>query len=103
MLITKENFIYLNQQFTHEIGPKQLAFLDTEIYLPSDIECVITSIVFRKMTNTNVFLNYYAICPWTWKIGLINCFLNRAFNVCSNWSLFHQRISIFKNIFHQNG
>ena len=36
-------------------------------------------------------------------MGLINCFLNRTFNICSNWSLFHQEIYILSNIFHQNG
>ena len=97
------NNLHPNIKFTHEIGPKQLALLHTEIYLPSDIECVYTTKVFRKITNTNVFLNYYAICLLIWKIGLINCYLNRAFNVCSNWSLFHQEISILKNIYHQNG
>ena len=30
------------------------------------------------------------------KIGLINSSLNRAFNVSSNWSLFHREISICK-------
>ena len=63
------------------------------------MECVFTSKVSIEITNTNVFLNHYAICPWTLKIGLINCFLNRAFNVCSNWSLFHQEISISKTYF----
>ena len=55
-----------------------------------------------KITNTNVSINYYAISPRTWKIGLIKCFINRAFNVCGNWSLFHQEMSILKDIFHQN-
>ena len=96
----KKNYViknlHPNLKLTHEIRPRQLSFLDTEIYLPSDIECKYTSKVFRKITNTNVFPNYQEICPWTWKIGLINCFLNTAFNVCSNWSIFHQEISIFE-------
>ena len=90
--------------FTHEVGPhRQLAFLDTEIYLPSNNECVCTSKVFRKMTNIYVFLNYNAICPCILKICLINSLLNRVYNVCSIWLLFHQEISFLKNIFHTNG
>ena len=89
------NNLHQNLKFTHEIGPMQLAFLDTEMHFPADIECVYTSKVFRKICNTNVLLNYYAICPWILKIGLIICFLDRAFNVCSNWSLFQQKNSIF--------
>ena len=53
---------------------------------------------FAKTTNPMFFLNYYAIYHWNW----FNCLLNRAFNVCGNWSLFHQDISIFINIFHQD-
>lgn len=59
--------------------------------------------VYRKPTNTNVILNFHAICPWVWKIGLINCFLNRAFVVCSNWSLFHTEVSKLKEILYHNG
>ena len=43
-----------------EIGSKQLAILDTEINLPSDLVSVITCNVCRKTTNASVFLNYYA-------------------------------------------
>ena len=66
-----------NKKLTHEIQPRQLAFIDTEIH--------------------------NAICPWILKICLIDCFLKRVFNVCSVWSLLHQEIFILKNIFHQNG
>ena len=52
--------------------------------MSTDFECVCSSKVFRKITNTNVLLNYYAICPWILKIGLFNCFLNREFDACSN-------------------
>ena len=76
MFLNFINNLHPNLKFTHEIEPKQLAFLDTEIHLPSDIECVYASEVFRKINNSSVLLNYYAICPRIWKIGLINCFLN---------------------------
>ena len=46
---------------------------------------------------------YLIIMQFVLGIGLINCFLNRAFDVCSNWSLFHHENSILKNIFHRNG
>ena len=51
------------------------------------------------LTNTNVLLNYYEIRPWNLKIGLINCLLNRAFNVCSNWSLFINKFLFCKTHF----
>ena len=43
---------------------KYLAFTDTGVNLPSDCECVYTSMVVRKTINANVFLSYYVICPW---------------------------------------
>ena len=52
-----------------------LAFLDTEIKLNGD---EFESTVFRKQTNTNVLLNVDAICPVSWKKGLVLGALNRA-------------------------
>ena len=44
--------------------------------------------VWRKPTNTGVLLNFNAICPAAWKIGLITCLLHRAKLVCSNCELY---------------
>ena len=70
------NNLHPNLEFTHEIEPKQLTFLDTEKYLPSDLRCVYASKGVRKVTITDIFVNLYAICPWILKYCLINCFLN---------------------------
>ena len=37
------------------------------------------------------------------KSGLIKCFLNRAFNVCSNRFAFHEEISKLYDILHMSG
>ena len=94
------NNLHLDLKFTQEIGPRQLAFLETKIHLLSDIECVCISNMFREIINTKFLLNYNANCPWIRKICLIYCFLNR---VSSNWSLLHKKNYILKNIFHRNG
>ena len=78
-MLKKFNFIislHPNLAFTHEIGHRPLTFLDTQTHLLSDLECVCIPKVFMKITNTNVFFSYYAICPWILKICFINCFLN---------------------------
>ena len=49
------NSLHPNLQFTTELGPRNLAFLDTQITLHSDNN--LNSTVFRKKTNTNVLLN----------------------------------------------
>ena len=96
------NGLHQNLKFTYELGPDQLAFLDTYIRLPTDSD-VVSSTVYRKPSNTNVILNYSAICPQAWKLGLITCFINRAYTVCSTWKLFDGEIERLKSIFSSNG
>ena len=40
--------------------------------------------VYRKPIHTGLMLNFGAICPETWKRGLILCLLNIAKHICSN-------------------
>ena len=81
------NSLHRNLKFTMEVGQHKLTFLDTEISLPtSDLSHEFLSSVHRKATNTNVILNYCAVCPIDYKIGLIKCLLNRAFVICNTWS-----------------
>ena len=97
------NSLHPNLKFTYEIGPKNIAFLDTEIHLPTDKESNFISKVYRKATNTNVILNFAAICPSQWKNSIMTCFVNRAYTVSSTWSLFHEEISKLSDIFRNNG
>ena len=46
------------------------------------------SSVFRKTSHTGLMLNFSAICPYRWKIGLISCMLYKAYNICCNWYSF---------------
>jgi hypothetical protein len=94
------NSLHPNLQFTYEIGPDSIAFLDTKISIEND---GFSSTIFRKATNTNVLLNFSALCPFQWKLGLISCLLNRAFVVCSSWSIFHSEIENLRSIFTNNG
>ena len=97
------NDMHPNLKFTCEIGPMNLAFLDTKISLSSNNDLSSITSVCRKPTDTNTILNFHAVFPWIWKSGLIKCFLNRAFIVCSNWFTFHEEISKQRDIFHMNG
>ena len=49
---------------------------------------------FEKITNINVFPNYYAICPWIWKIGLINLLKLLLFADETNIFYSHQDINV---------
>ena len=48
-------------------------------------------------------LNFIAICPYRWKIGLINCMLYRAYNICCNWYSFTKEKEVLRDLFRQNG
>ena len=73
-----------------------LAFLDTEIRLCGD---EFESTVFRKQTNTNVLLNVDAICPVSWKKGLVLGALNRASIICSSKVNFLSEVEKLRTIF----
>ena len=48
-------------------------------------------------------LNYKAVCPKSWKSGLIYCLLNRAWKVCSDRRLFDIETKKLFRIFSMNG
>ena len=77
-----------------------MKFLDTVIKLNGiDFD----TFVFRKNTCTDVILNFHSVCPVKWKIGLILCFLNRAWKICSTYKLFDLELKKLQNIFVKNG
>ena len=96
------NHLHPNLKFTHELGPRKLAFLDTEIDLDLN-SSNFGSQVYRKPTNTKVILNWTAYCPKNWKLGLISCLINRAYIVYSTWDLFNNEMGKLKDIFKKNG
>ena len=98
------NNTHANIKFTYEIGPSKIAFLDTSIELPSDnINSTCNINVYRKSTFTGLTLNFKAFCPYNWKLGIIYCFLHRAYNICSSFNNFHSEIIFLEKLFKNNG
>ena len=95
MFFTFLNNLHPNLKFTYEIGPHKLPFLHT---YNNDFSLITN--VYRQPADTKTILNFHAVCPWIWKSGLIQCFINR---VCINWFTFHEEFSKRKDIFHMNG
>ena len=96
---------YINEQhpnlrFTVEVGPRCLPFLDVSVSVR--LQSAVLG-MFRKDTYTGLLLNFSAVCPISWKRGLVFCFLHRAYTVCSTWSLFHIEIDNLRRIFTRNG
>ena len=62
-----------------------------------------TTSVYRKPTFSGVFSNFESFIPNLYKYALTFTLLHRAFELCSNFELFHQEIENLKNIFRKNG
>ena len=97
---------YLNSKhpnitFTCDIETDfKLPFLDIQVTRQNGQ--FITS-VFRKATFTGLGSNYLSFSPILYKLNSIRTLLNRAYNVCSSYSLFHVDVVFLINYFTENG
>ena len=60
---------------------------------------VIDTRVWRKPINTDLFLNFKAVCPINWKSGLISSMLHCAKMICLNNTLFLQEVNQLRLLF----
>ena len=96
---------YLNKQhpnirFTIEKEEsKSLPFLDTRVVRNSDR--YITKI-YRKKTFTGVYLNWKSLTARKYKIGLINCLLNRTWRICTTQDDRDEEVARLKSILAKN-
>ena len=84
-----------NIKFTIEKSTNTLQFVDVDIKIS---ENTVDTWVWRKLTNTGLFLNFAATCPIKWKSGLVLCMLHRARLICSSDSLFFREVEILKSL-----
>ena len=56
----------------------KLLFLDTEV---KQISNQLHTNVYRKATDTGLIMQYSSSCPKSWKLVLINFYLNRVLNL----------------------
>ena len=90
-----------NLRFTCEQASRpSLPFLDVQLTI-WDREFNIC--VYRKPTFTGVLLHFNSIAPLSWKRGLINCLLHRAYLYSSNDSLLKTEITRIISLFKRNG
>ena len=98
-IITKSNSFDNNIQFTSEEGDKgTLPFLDVLIQKKGN--SVVTSI-FRKPTNTDIYLNWNAFAPNTWIRGTLKTLLERVYILCSNIELLQKELKSLVKVFHE--
>ena len=97
---------YINRQhdninFTMETEcNNSLSFLD--VFIKKQGNDFLTS-VHRKPTFSGLGLSYFSFCTKKFKSNSILTLLNRAFNICSNYKLFHDEFQFLIFFFLNNG
>ena len=86
----------MEKQFNHK-----LPFLDVLID-NHDPSSSLTRI-YHKKTFTGLLTNYFSFTSYSYKVGLINTLVDRAYKINSTWLRFHEDINkltdILKRIF----
>ena len=89
-----DNDIYIS--YTIDMSKSTLQFLD--VFVLTKDKGVVTW-VWRKPTNTGMFVNFKAVCPQNWNSGFISCMLHRAKIICSNDTPFLKKVNQFGFLF----
>ena len=85
-------------KFTYE--KKQdgcIAFLDVKLI--RKVNGSFITEVYRKKTDTNIYLHWKAYAPDTWKIGTLKGLFRRAFLICSEEEGLRKEINHIKEVF----
>jgi hypothetical protein len=87
--------------FTYETSIHQkLPFLDVAV---DGSNGLYTTSVYKKPTDAGRCLNAASECPTRYKTSVISAFLQRAYNISSNWKLFTKEIDRIKQTLINNG
>ena len=88
-----------NIQFTHEIEENQeITFLDVLITRTRDDKLEKT--VFRKETNTDLYINWNSHAPIQWKRGSLKNLIQRSISICfSEDELLEDELNYLRNVF----
>ena len=85
-------------RFTHEDEEdNHIAFLDVAVTRGKDKK--LETSVYRKPTNTDVYMNWYAHAPTAWKIATLKSLVKRAVMVSSTQSAMKKEIEHLKKVF----
>ena len=75
------NSYHTNIKFTIEIeSENKISFLDVLLIRNNSL---ISTKVYRKNTNTDIYINWKSFSPNNWKWGTLKTLVTRAFDICS--------------------
>ena len=74
---------FITIKFTYEKeSSNEIAFLDVKVKWSMDSPLLKTD-VYRKKTDSSIYINWNSFAPNTWKIGTLKGLLRRAHKICS--------------------
>ena len=80
------NSYHPNIQFTYELEENnKISFLDVLMIRTSNNK--FETSVFKKSTNTDIYMNWSTHAPTYWKIATLKTLINRAKPICANENL----------------
>ena len=92
------NGFHENIKFTHEReADNKISFLDVNVIKNCDGS--FETDIYRKKTDTNVYLNWKSFAPKAWKVGTLKGLFRRAFIVCSTKQFLEREIAFLKHVF----
>ena len=80
----------IEKQTNHSI-----AFLD--VFISGINNQNLTLQTYHKSTYTVLLLNFKSFTPFSYKISLIKCLIDRSFKICNNWNSFNSNIENIKS------
>ena len=92
------NSYHTNIKFTTEIeSENKISFLDVLLIRNNSL---ISTKVYRKNTNTEIYINWKSFALNNWKWGTLKTLLTRAFDICSTGEYLKEDLEHIRKFFH---
>ena len=92
------NSYHTNIKFTIEIeSENKISFLDVLLIRSNSL---ISTKVYRKNTNTDIYINWKSFAPNNWKWGTLKTLVTRAFDICSTDEYLKEELEHIRKVFH---
>ena len=92
------NSYHTNIKFTIEIeSENKISFLDVLLIRSNSL---ISAKVYRKNTNTNIYISCKSFAPNNWKWGTLKTLVTKAFDICSADEYLKEELEHIRKVFH---
>ena len=81
-------------------GTLGIVFLDIKIHRETER---VNITIYRKPTHSGVYTNWLSFCPTYMKHNLVYTLVNRAWQICSSYKLWHIEVNKIKSMLMANG